>query len=162
TWVTAGQAVDPKYWGRHLRGTVRFAEGIATLWREPHVMLLEVGPRTTLATLARQATTDKAKQLCASTLNDTPQTEVGSLWSAIGGLWCAGVEPNGNAVHAQAKRRRTPLPTYPFERARFWVDPAREPSATSFVAQSTAATGAEPISPETRLEEPMPASRIPA
>jgi amino acid adenylation domain-containing protein len=162
TWITPAEAVDPKYWGRHLRGTVRFSAGIATLWKEQNVMLLEVGPRTTLATLARQQVTDKTKQLCASSLNDTPQTEVGSLLSAVGALWCAGVEPDWNAVHAPARRRRVPLPTYPFERTRYWIDPRRDPSATSFVAQSAAASGAEPITPETKVEEPMPASRIPA
>jgi amino acid adenylation domain-containing protein len=139
TWITPQEAVDPKYWGRHLRGTVKFSQGIATLWKEQNVMLLEVGPRTTLATLARQQVTDRVKQLCASTLNDTPETEEASLLSAVGTLWCAGVDADWNALHAPARRKRVPLPTYPFERQRFWLDPGQrpteEPMSTNLIAQ---------------------------
>ncbi len=122
-WIKPEQATDPKYWGRHLRATVKFAQGVSTLWREKNVLLLEVGPRATLATLARQQVTDKVHQVCASTLSETPDTEEASVLSALGQLWCAGVEPDWNAVHAPARRRRIALPTYPFERQRFWIDP---------------------------------------
>ncbi|MBK7862454.1 MAG: amino acid adenylation domain-containing protein [Archangiaceae bacterium] len=138
-WITAEQATDPTYWGRHLRATVRFAQGIATLWKEKNLMLLEVGPRATLATLARQQVQDKAHQLAASCLGDSVQTEEASLLAALGQLWCAGVEPDWKAVHGDAKRRRVPLPTYPFERQRFWISPVRktEEPAVSTTSIST-------------------------
>jgi amino acid adenylation domain-containing protein len=140
TWITPTEAMDPRYWGRHLRGTVKFSQGIATLWKEQNVLLLEVGPRTTLATLARQQVTDRLKQICASALSDTPETEETSLLNAVGALWCAGVEPDWNALHAPARRRRVPLPTYPFERQRFWMDPrgarkTEEPMSNNLTTQ---------------------------
>src|SRR5437588_4762341 len=62
TWITAAEATDPGYWARHLRQTVRFAEGIHTLLREPDRLLLEVGPGQTLSTLARQHPSRMAQQ----------------------------------------------------------------------------------------------------
>ncbi|HKV08339.1 MAG TPA: amino acid adenylation domain-containing protein, partial [Thermoanaerobaculia bacterium] len=53
TWITAEQATDPGYWARHLRETVRFAEGLTTLLAGSRAALLEVGPGSTLAGLAR-------------------------------------------------------------------------------------------------------------
>jgi acyl transferase domain-containing protein len=53
-WITDREATDPRYWGRHLRGTVQFAASFDTLFKDgPHV-LLEVGPGETLLTFARQ------------------------------------------------------------------------------------------------------------
>ncbi len=52
--ITAAEATDPLYWTRHLRETVRFAEGLAELRKDPAQILLEVGPGQTLSTLTRQ------------------------------------------------------------------------------------------------------------
>jgi len=136
-WIEPHEATDPRYWGRHLRATVKFAQGVATLWKEKNVLLLEVGPRATLATLARQQVTDKAHQLCASCLSDTPDSEEPSLLAALGQLWCAGVEPDWNAVHAPARRRRVALPTYPFERQRFWIEPLHEQTEVQTVSRTS-------------------------
>ena len=54
TWMTADDALDPNYWGRHLRQTVRFADGLVEILKYPELMLLEVGPGVALSTLARQ------------------------------------------------------------------------------------------------------------
>ena len=54
TWITASEATDPAYWARHLRQTVRFADGVHTLLQEPGRTLLEVGPGQTLCSLVRQ------------------------------------------------------------------------------------------------------------
>ncbi|MGH9855298.1 MAG: type I polyketide synthase, partial [Blastocatellia bacterium] len=53
TWITEAQATDPSYWQRHLRQTVRFADGLEELFKEPGYLLLEVGPGQTLSTLAK-------------------------------------------------------------------------------------------------------------
>src|SRR6185503_5857172 len=76
-WLSDEEATDPGYWARHARATVRFAEAVAELWREPARVLLEVGPRTTTATLARQVaqaapkTDDRARQVAVSSLGDS-------------------------------------------------------------------------------------------
>jgi acyl transferase domain-containing protein len=122
-WITDEQAIDPLYWATHLRQTVRFAPGIATLWRQPGRVLLEVGPRTTTATLARQQAKDIQHQIAISTLSDAPEHEWKDLLSAVGQLWLAGVSINWDEFEAPETRSRLPLPTYPFERQRFWIDP---------------------------------------
>ncbi len=150
TWITPEQAQDPAYWGRHLRETVRFADAVSTLWKEPGLMLLEVGPRGTLATLARQQVSDRTRQVAVASLNDSAETEWSTLLSAVGQLWSAGVRIDSDAFWRGQRRRRLPLPTYPFERQRFWIDPARTPA----VAADATAT----VSPQETVMVPSPAT----
>jgi acyl transferase domain-containing protein len=125
TWITPEQATDPHYWATHLRETVRFAEGVQTLWQHPERVLLEVGPRTTTATLARQQATDLKQQVAIASLGSTTadNAEWVALLKAIGQLWLAGVTIDWQAFYATETRQRLPLPTYPFERQRYWIDP---------------------------------------
>jgi amino acid adenylation domain-containing protein len=131
TWITSEQARDPGYWARHLRETVRFSEAVATLWREPGTVLLEVGPRATLATLARQQVTDKSRQVAISSLGDSEQTEWDALLSAVGRLWCCGIEITPSAFWRGQTRRRVALPTYPFERQSYWIAPPASAGSAS-------------------------------
>jgi amino acid adenylation domain-containing protein len=124
-WITTEQATAPLYWARHLRETVRFAEGVKTLWQMPERVLLEVGPRLTATTLARQQATDLKRQVAIASLGTTAEDngEWLALMQAIGQLWLAGVEIDVAAFFADEYRHRLPLPTYPFERQRYWIDP---------------------------------------
>jgi amino acid adenylation domain-containing protein len=139
--ITAELATDPMYWARHLRQTVRFAEAVAEVWKEPGRVLLEVGPRTTLATLARQQITDKARQVAVSSLGDTAEddAEWTALLAAVGQLWLAGVAVDARRLYQHEVRRRVRLPTYPFERQRHWLDPlpARAPGPAHSAAPDT-------------------------
>jgi acyl transferase domain-containing protein len=134
TWITDKQAIDPLYWASHLRATVRFAEGVQTLWQQPDRVLLEVGPRTTTTTLARQQAKDLKQQVAISSLGSTSENngEWLAITQAIGQLWLAGVAIDWNAFYAEETRHRLPLPTYPFERQRYWIDP---PAANPVHAQ---------------------------
>ncbi len=132
-WLTAEQATDPGYWVRHLRETVRFADGLGELLRQPGPVLLEVGPGRTLCTLARQHSERASARLVVSSLGPARnrRPDVAMVLEAASRLWLESVEVDGAAFHAPERRRRVPLPTYPFERRRYWVDgPADEPAAT--------------------------------
>ena len=120
-WITDKQAMDHRYWSTHLRMTVQFAPGIKTIWQQPERVLLEVGPRTTTATLARQQA--DAQQVAISSLSDAPGNEWTSLLQATGQLWLAGVSIDWDKFAGDETRNRIPLPTYPFERQQFWIDP---------------------------------------
>ncbi|MBO2447075.1 acyltransferase domain-containing protein [Actinomadura barringtoniae] len=125
--VTAEQACDPAYWSGHLRHTVRFNDALATLLRESGGgPLLEVGPGRTLITLARRhpAAAGNATQLVLPSLPHPNEAAGGAeaLLNAAGRLWQAGVEIDWPALHDGERRRRTPLPTYPFERKPFRLD----------------------------------------
>lgn len=117
--ITGDQATDPRYWARHLRGTVRFAEGVASLAGDPTGVLLEVGPGQTLLPLVRQ----QAASLTAVASLQENRDDSAAILTALGRLWTAGVEVEWPAFHGPG-RRRVALPAYPFERQRFWVEPA--------------------------------------
>ena len=151
-WITEHQATDPQYWADHLRATVRFAESVQTLWQQPERILLEVGPRTTTTTLARQQIKDKHTQVAIASLSKTAvdQQEWMALTKALGQLWLAGVTLDWQQLYRHEYRHRVPLPTYPFERQRYWIDPL--PAQTNAMQVTTspspsAASVADPIQP---------------
>jgi acyl transferase domain-containing protein len=126
TWITGPEATDQAYWARHLRHTVRFADGLRELLREPERVLLEVGPGRALQTLARQHPEKSEEQLVFTTLRvpKDEQPEHFSLLHTLGQLWLAGVPVDWTGFHARERRLRLPLPTYPFERQRYWIEAA--------------------------------------
>ncbi|HZI20318.1 MAG TPA: MupA/Atu3671 family FMN-dependent luciferase-like monooxygenase [Pyrinomonadaceae bacterium] len=122
--VTAAEATDPEYWVRHLREAVRFGDGVASLFREPDAILLEVGPGRTLMTLARWHPRKGAGHTVLTSLPH-PEERPSALSFALdslGRLWLAGVNVDWKSFHARERRRRVPLPTYPFERQRYWIE----------------------------------------
>lgn len=145
TWITGAEATDPGYWVRHLRQTVRFTEGLRTLLKEPGRILLEMGPGQTLARFARQHLDKNAEQLVFSSLPHkySQGSDIKSLLSALGHLWLSGVEIAWPAFASGERRSRIPLPTYPFERGRYWLVPV---SATYKNGAQQDAHFAEPIS----------------
>jgi amino acid adenylation domain-containing protein len=138
-WIADDRATDPLYWASHLRATVRFAEGIQTLWKQPELVLLEVGPRTTAATLARQQATNLTQQIAISSLGSKAEdnSEWAALSQAIGQLWLSGISIDWDKFYIHEKRSRVPLPTYPFERQRYWIDPQPIASIVNSYEDST-------------------------
>jgi len=128
TWITKEQATDPGYWVRHLRETVRFADGIRELVKDPDSVLLEVGPGRTLATLARWNPYRAAGQVVLNSVRhpDDRVDDLAFLLTTMGKLWLAGVSVDWAGFHAGEQRRRVPLPTYPFEPQRYWIEPRKE------------------------------------
>jgi acyl transferase domain-containing protein len=124
TWITPEEATDAGYWSRQLRAPVRFAAGVAELLKEQGRILLEVGPGHSLTTLARQQQNGSTGRLVLSTLARPREqrSELSGLLETLGQLWAAGVAIDWNVFHFDQRRRRLPLPTYPFERQRYWID----------------------------------------
>jgi amino acid adenylation domain-containing protein len=124
-WLQDEQATDPAYWAQHMRQPVRFAQGLATLLEEQRLVLLEVGPGHSLAVFARQHPACGPGHRVLHSLphprEQAPDEAV--LQTALGRLWLAGAPVDWPAVHAHEQRRRVALPTYPFERQRYWVSP---------------------------------------
>ena len=165
-WITPEQATDPMYWTHHLRATVQFADGIQTLWQQPDRVLLEVGPRTTAATLARRQAQDLKRQIAVSSLGDSAvdQAEWGALLQAVGRLWLAGVAIDWAAFYANERRYRVALPTYAFDRKRFWIEPKLTGHADSQRSEVSAgsnvpSTPIPEIPTQPTTEVPMPQSQ---
>ena len=135
--LAARLATDPNYWSRHLREPVQFSPALRTaLAAHPNALLLEVGPRNMLSTLARQHFTPKQPQPEIVTSGaEGPDKESAALAHAVGLLWAAGVALD-TRWGANGPRRRIGLPGYPFEaRAPLGVGgrvtTRTEPTATS-------------------------------
>ncbi|RUT04336.1 hypothetical protein DSM106972_045640 [Dulcicalothrix desertica PCC 7102] len=132
TWITAQEATNPNYWARHLRNTVQFAAGISTLLQEPNRILLEVGPGRTLSTFAKQNLEKKEKKqnLILSSVRHPKEekSDVEFLLNTVGRLWVSGIVIDWNKYYisnTSERRYRIPLPTYPFERQRYWIEPQK-------------------------------------
>jgi acyl transferase domain-containing protein len=148
TWISDAEATDPGYWTRHLLGTVRFADGIAELLREPGRVLVEVGPGQTLSTFVRQRPQAEGEQAPLAVIPSIRypydrKPDAQFLAEALGRLWVAGVEADWAAYRAGERRRRVQLPTYPWEKQRYWVDP---PAPEALAAAHAASAQADDLS----------------
>ncbi len=124
TWITAEEATDPEYWVRHVRRTVRFHDGVGELIGDPNAALLEVGPGRTLRSVVRWHPRKLPGQVMHASLPHARERgdDREFLLNTVGQLWLAGMEIDWKALHAGERRRRVPLPTYPFQRRRHWID----------------------------------------
>jgi acyl transferase domain-containing protein/acyl carrier protein len=132
TWISPDEATDPAYWGRQLRATVRFDDGMRKLLSLPDPVLIELGPGNTLCTLAGlQSDAGKAADIPRiQTLPSASQTaahdSARSTLDALGRAWCAGVTVDlgapAPAADPRQQPRRVPLPGYPFARERYYID----------------------------------------
>jgi phthiocerol/phenolphthiocerol synthesis type-I polyketide synthase E len=139
TWLTTEEATDPKYWVRHLRQTVRFSEGITQLLQQSNQIMLEVGAGITLSTLTRQHLEKETQQIIVSSLPHPKNqcSDLSFLLNAVGKLWLTGVSVNWSKFYSHEQRQRIPLPTYPFERQRYWIDSPNASKHQSFNLQPT-------------------------
>jgi len=127
TWITAREATDAGYWARHLRQPVQFERGAGELLKEPGRVLLEVGPGQTLSTFVRQRADTGGVSVIPTVRYPYDRTaDTAFALGALGRLWVAGIRPDWAAFHEGERLRRVPLPTYPWERQRYWVDPPKE------------------------------------
>lgn len=123
-WITPEEATNPSYYAQHLRQTVRFADGLQKLLKDPNQILLEVGPGRTLNTLAKQHPHKASEQIILSSLRH-PQdqnSDISFSLITLGKLWLGGVQIDWSKFYANEQRYRIPLPTYPFERERYWIE----------------------------------------
>jgi len=158
TWITESEARDPAYWVSHLRQTVRFADGIGTLLAGHKRILLEVGPGRTLTTFAKNHPA-AAESVVVPTLRHPHEHTDDSAFieGSLGRLWCAGAALDLEGFYRHERRRRVALPSYPFERKRYFLDPpspSRVPALPE--AAPTAPTQTLPIDPPPIQDEPVP------
>ncbi|MFB7864118.1 SDR family NAD(P)-dependent oxidoreductase [Streptomyces sp. NPDC056069] len=120
--VVSAELTDPGYWVRHVREAVRFADGLATARELGVTRFVEVGPEAVLTALARQGLDGAAESTFAPLMRrpkeDGPGAQVTLLSAA------AALQVSGAAVdwHLPAPACRLDLPTYPFQRSRYWAD----------------------------------------
>ena len=141
TWITAEEATDPAYWVAHLRGTVRFGDGLAVLAEDQHRALVEVGPGQVLTTLARRSFDVGPRAVPSARHAQDQRGDAATFLNALAGLWALGFPVDWTLLRADERRLRVPLPTYPFERKSYWVGP-KATAATAAEAEAAAAADA--------------------
>ncbi|APU13372.1 MULTISPECIES: type I polyketide synthase [Actinoalloteichus] len=119
-WITEEQATDVGYWLGHLRGTVRFADGLATLAGQDDPILIEVGPGRGLGRLATECLGSETVVVQAAKSREEERPDSAVLLGALGRLWTEGVAVDWAGVLPPG--RRVPLTRYPFARRRHWLD----------------------------------------
>jgi acyl transferase domain-containing protein/thioesterase domain-containing protein/aryl carrier-like protein len=139
-WISEAEATDPNYWAGQLRQTVRFADGIGQALKTQNAILLEIGPGNTLCALCEQnpGFSESHKVLCSLRTRNDKTSDDAFLAGTIAELWAAGKKIDWKGYHAHEQRRRLPLPTYPFERERFWIEPGRKIETTAAPAGTSA------------------------
>ncbi|VAW58564.1 Polyketide synthase modules and related proteins, partial [hydrothermal vent metagenome] len=141
SWLAADQATDPTYWAKQLRHAVLFSKGVFELQKEPGRIYLEVGPSNTLGTSVRQHISENFKPVVVSSLGHAQKTHsaLQFMLMAAGQLWVAGLSLNWNDFYKTEQRRRVELPTYPFQRKRYWVDPPLTSAQKNIASSSLSA-----------------------
>ncbi|WP_098748977.1 type I polyketide synthase [Paenibacillus sp. EZ-K15] len=129
TWITSEEATDAEYWVRHLRSTVRFADGLAELLNNPRSVFIEAGPGNSLSTFVRKHEAGSRDRIVVNMLRHPQEavSDTAHLLNKIGRLWLAGIDINWTGYYAHERRRRIELPTYPMERQRYWLDDEQQP-----------------------------------
>ncbi|HZD48842.1 MAG TPA: SDR family NAD(P)-dependent oxidoreductase [Silvibacterium sp.] len=117
--LSASDRVDASYWRRHIRGAVRFSDGLASLMAQHPVALLEVGPDPVLLGMAKPALS-RSSIPCLASLRRGKDTWQ-SLYEAVRHLYLLGTPINWDMVYRDRPGRKLALPTYPFQRQRHWV-----------------------------------------
>lgn len=122
-WIQSADWTDPSYWGNQLRQPVRFADVLERLSGDYASALLEVGPGQTLTTLALQRINRSGGSLALACMPPAGNAgEIPAILMALGRLWVGGGSVDWNALWQSVRPERVPLPVYPFERRRYWVE----------------------------------------
>ena len=121
-WINPEEPTNPDYWVRHLRQTVRFSQGLQELSTDRDRIFVEVGPGRTLTALAKLHPGIGAKVFPSLPQPNETLSDQKCILGTLGQLWSLGTTVDWTGLYGMEKRRYIPLPTYPFERQRYWID----------------------------------------
>lgn len=116
--LAADRVLDGVYWASHIRQAVRYSEGVDALQQLGCDVVLELGPQAILTRMAAANWKQKPASLFSCLHKDADDST--SILKAIGQLYVHGAQPDFKALYADQEVQRVVLPTYPFQRRRFW------------------------------------------
>ncbi|MFD4139638.1 type I polyketide synthase [Streptomyces sp. NPDC058572] len=123
--LVSDELTDPSYWVRHVREAVRFADGVTSLWKLGVRRFLELGPDGVLTAMARQ-TLEELDETADAVLVPAlraKQAEATTFAAFLGQAHLAGVDVDWTAYYKDTGAAHTALPTYAFQRERYWLTP---------------------------------------
>ena len=121
--VAGPEVLTAAYWRDHVRKPVRFADGIKTMTESGYRLFLECGPKPTLCAMGQRCVPDGTATWLPSLGPGNSDSE--QMLRTLGQLHTRGVNVNWQDFHGTG-RRRVVLPTYPFQRQRYWIEPAKQ------------------------------------
>jgi amino acid adenylation domain-containing protein/FkbH-like protein len=124
-WAGPGDLSVAEYWTDQIRSTVNFVDGVQELLKQENTYFIEVGPGSTIATLLSQYNSNGKKIKISSTVRHPKKklNDIAVFLKAVSQAWVSGVNFDWLSFYKDEKRYRVPLPTYPFDRKRHWIDP---------------------------------------
>ncbi|WP_344598973.1 SDR family NAD(P)-dependent oxidoreductase, partial [Streptomyces violaceusniger] len=131
--VSAEEITSPDFWVRHVREAVRFLDGVRTLEAQGVTTYVELGPDGVLTAMAQDCVTGEDAAFAAMLRKDRPEAE--ALLSAVARAHVRGVAVDWAAYYARTGARQVALPTYAFQRQRYW------PKVSSLFLGDVAAVG---------------------
>ena len=120
--VEPGELCTAEYWVRHVREAVRFHDGVRALHAEGVTGFVELGPDAALTPMVQESLGDQADGAVIVPALRKDRDEPDALATALGALHVHGMSPDWSAVFAGRGARQVELPTYPFQRQRYWLD----------------------------------------
>ncbi len=130
TGQAAGKEVmTPAYWRRHVREGVRFADGMMTLHEQGYSIFVEIGPSPTLIGMAQRCIPENEQTWLASLKKG--RDEWGEMLASLGELYTHGASIDWSGFDRDYSRTKLILPTYPFQRERYWVKKVAHKAAKS-------------------------------
>ncbi len=167
-WIDGSEVQSVDYWVRQVREPVRFWAGLETLKREGESVVVEVGPGKVLTTLARAVWGADAVVVPTLGVADEQTSEAERVSAAVGQVWLGGVDVDWQQYYSEERRARVTLPTYPFERQRYWAEPKKngssQQSASPELAHSLSENGSEapPPTPPSTKSQPTTSAPTPS
>ncbi|MEV7595845.1 thioester reductase domain-containing protein [Kitasatospora sp. NPDC089797] len=166
-FATAGELCSPDHWTAQLRRPVRFLDAVRTLAAHGVVATLEVGPDAVLSPLVGGCL-EEGTAVTAVAAVRAGAAEAPGLVAALGELWAAGVPVDWRALLGPRRSGPVELPTYPFERERYWLTsrpaatagPGGRPLAHPLLAAVHEVAGHGGLLFAGRLPEPSPAALV--
>jgi acyl transferase domain-containing protein len=123
--IEAGEALTPDYWVQHIRQPVLFSSGMEELLGQGVGIFVEIGPSPVLTGMGKRLLPGSEREWLPTLREGKPDWRI--LLHSLGTLYTRGLPVDWEAFYQDQSHRRIPLPTYPFERKRFWFESAPRP-----------------------------------
>lgn len=117
--ATKGQVTDPRYWCDHVLQPVRFADAISHLYNARYTTFVEIGPNPTLLGMGQRCLPNGVGSWLPSLRQGKEDWQ--TMLDSLAHLYTSGAEVNWNGFDREYAHQKVILPTYPYQRERFWV-----------------------------------------
>jgi acyl transferase domain-containing protein len=146
--VEAEMIATPQYWHRHVREAVRFSSGMETLHEQGYELFVEVGPKPVLLGMGKNCLPEGVGVWLPTLRRGKDDWQ--QILQSLGALYVRGVNVDWAGFEQNYTHRRVTLPTYPFQRQRFWFQIQKETPKKTTQQTETLPESIPTIQPQTK------------